>query len=259
VSALNLTTDVEGVKPDLATLADDINREHDKATQAAEKAIGHARRCGEHLIKAKAEIGHGGFLAWLKTNCRVKPRQAQIYMKVARNFDTITKSAPGAHLTIKGALRLAEPQEDTHSDELRQLQAESQRLFAIKLDSLSGDERWQHLKDLISLSDRGLKLCNRLAMRRIRYTRKAGRVVIELDRRVGDEHAVNNLLTDTEIPVAFIQECRMIASLDSRLLKRLLCKAQRRGTREIRYSQVVYVAREQQKALNTIAESLALH
>lgn len=90
----------------LAVLAAEINQEHAAATAAAVSAIEHARNCGELLIKAKAEIGHGGFQLWLKSNCRVKERQARNYMLLARNWETISKSAPGAEMTVKGALKL---------------------------------------------------------------------------------------------------------------------------------------------------------
>ncbi len=92
---------------DLATLAIEINEFHERATEAARTAAELARECGELLNQAKAQIGHGGFLPWLETNCRVKPRQAQKFMKLAREWSAIeAKCAPSAYLTISGALRL---------------------------------------------------------------------------------------------------------------------------------------------------------
>ena len=98
------------------TLADQINQEHQLATEAARTAVAHARRCGELLLQAKAEIGHGGFLAWLSENCHVGERQARTYMRIAENWPAIeSKSAPGAVLTIKGAVRLLRgPDCETH-------------------------------------------------------------------------------------------------------------------------------------------------
>lgn len=40
------------------TLAVEINQEHQAAIAAASTAVEHARRCGELLLRAKAEIGH---------------------------------------------------------------------------------------------------------------------------------------------------------------------------------------------------------
>lgn len=90
----------------LGELASKINLAHDSACRAAATALEHARDCGMLLIQAKADIGHGGFLAWLKSNCRVKERQARNYMTVAANWATIIKSAPDAEMTVKGALQL---------------------------------------------------------------------------------------------------------------------------------------------------------
>ncbi len=39
---------------DLATLANEINDHHDRATEAAWTAVEHARECGELLNQAKA-------------------------------------------------------------------------------------------------------------------------------------------------------------------------------------------------------------
>jgi hypothetical protein len=91
----------------LVTLADDINREHQAAETAARSAIAHALQAGLLLIEAKRRLPHGEFLPWLKENCVVSERQAQNYMRAARNWQALeAKSAPGADLTLKGALRL---------------------------------------------------------------------------------------------------------------------------------------------------------
>ena len=91
---------------DLATLANEINDLHDRATEAARTTVEHARECGERLIQAKAQVVHGGFLPWLEANCRVKPRQAQKFMKLARDWPAIeAKCASNAHLTIDEVLR----------------------------------------------------------------------------------------------------------------------------------------------------------
>ncbi|MBC7857104.1 MAG: DUF3102 domain-containing protein [Pirellulaceae bacterium] len=90
----------------LAVLATEINTTHDAACRAAASALEHARDCGNLLIQAKADVGHGGWLLWLKSHCRVKERQARNYMLLARNWETISKSAPGAEMTVKGALQL---------------------------------------------------------------------------------------------------------------------------------------------------------
>lgn len=92
-------------------LAGRINHHHRAATAAAQTAIEHAIRCGELLAEAKQQLPHGAFLQWLREHCEVKERQAQNYMRVARNRELIGKNAPGADLTIKGALALLDQSE----------------------------------------------------------------------------------------------------------------------------------------------------
>ena len=107
MSNSDLTTQDATRPTDLATLANEINDLHDRATEAARTAVEHDRECGELLIQAKDQIGHGGFLPWLEADCRVKPRQAQKYMKLAREWPAIeAKCASNAHLPIDEVLRL---------------------------------------------------------------------------------------------------------------------------------------------------------
>ncbi len=102
-----ITTKLELGLSALQDLAGAINREHAAAAAAANTAIGHALNAGRLLLQVKAQLAHGEFLPWLRSNCTVKQRQARAYMRVARNWRRIeSKTAPGADLTVKGALRL---------------------------------------------------------------------------------------------------------------------------------------------------------
>lgn len=101
--------------PALATLAAEINAEHEAAESYARKAIEdvrasieHARAAGDKLLLAKAGVAHGQWLPWLVANCpKVSIRRAQEYMRVAREWPAIeAKYADSAHLTIDGALAL---------------------------------------------------------------------------------------------------------------------------------------------------------
>ena len=66
--------------PALATLAAQINAEHDAAESHARKAIEHARAAGEKLLLAKAGVAHGQWLPWLVANCpRLAERTAQAW------------------------------------------------------------------------------------------------------------------------------------------------------------------------------------
>ena len=124
MSNFDLTAQDAPRQRELATLGSEINDLHDRVVEAARTAVEHARECGELLNQAKAQIAHGGFQEWLQANCRVKPRQAQNYMRLAREWPAIeAKCAPSAHLTIAGALQLIlEPkpadnvEREVHSD-----------------------------------------------------------------------------------------------------------------------------------------------
>jgi hypothetical protein len=97
----------------LVSLAERINAEHAAAVGCANKAIEHARQCGELLIETKAQVGHGEWLPWLADHCEVSQRQAWAYMQVAEGWDELTaKLEPGSNLSIKGALRLLSPPEE---------------------------------------------------------------------------------------------------------------------------------------------------
>lgn len=101
--------------PALATLAAEINAEHEAAESHARKAvedvqasIERARNAGDKLLLAKAHVAHGQWLPWLTANCpKVSIRRAQEYMRVAREWPALqAKYAESAHLTIDGALAL---------------------------------------------------------------------------------------------------------------------------------------------------------
>jgi hypothetical protein len=114
------------VKPagDLASLAAQINQEHELAAAAWRDALTHARNAGAALIEAKAQLQHGQWGAWLAEHFRGSERSAQVYMKVARHWNEIeAKTAESAVLSIGGALAmLAEPKAAPLStDELRRI------------------------------------------------------------------------------------------------------------------------------------------
>ncbi|MBI4693428.1 MAG: DUF3102 domain-containing protein [Gammaproteobacteria bacterium] len=70
----------------LVAIAHDINREHRAAHACASKAVEHARRAGELLLEAKANIVHGEWLPWLAAHVEFSERTAQAYMRVAREL-----------------------------------------------------------------------------------------------------------------------------------------------------------------------------
>jgi hypothetical protein len=89
----------------LPILASSIN-EHLKAAETATRhGLEHAIAAGLLLLEAKELVGHGEWLAWLQANCRLGQRQAQTYMRLARNRHRLeaVENAATAHLTIGAA------------------------------------------------------------------------------------------------------------------------------------------------------------
>src|SRR5262249_13725314 len=70
--------------PELDDLAARINDEHQAAVGAPRQGVLHAIAAGELLLKAKAQLKHGGWLDWLKASCEIPERTVQAYMRLAR-------------------------------------------------------------------------------------------------------------------------------------------------------------------------------
>ena len=97
-------------RADWAVLAQAIDQEHQAYIGAARSAIEHAIRCGELLLEAKAQVGHGGWLPWIEANLSFGDRQARKYMRLAEHADQI--GIENADLTIDGAMALLADQRD---------------------------------------------------------------------------------------------------------------------------------------------------
>lgn len=94
------------------TLASLANAEHEACEHALADSLHHARMAGIHLLQAKERLGHGEWIRWLIINFRGKPRTAQAYMRVAREWDAVqaANTQSSAYLGYTAALAaLAEP------------------------------------------------------------------------------------------------------------------------------------------------------
>ena len=87
--ALMITTEHTGVA--LSDLATKANALHAACEAAAQSMIRHARDCGDVLLQAKEEIGHGGFEDWIRDNGRFSPRMARNYMRIANGWESLLK------------------------------------------------------------------------------------------------------------------------------------------------------------------------
>lgn len=102
----DMTTPTTGSNS-LADLAVRIDASHCEVVAAAESTLTHAMAAGDMLLEAKAKVGHGGWLSWLKENTSVPPRTASHYMRLAKRRDEIGKDV--ADLTVTDALTLLAP------------------------------------------------------------------------------------------------------------------------------------------------------
>jgi hypothetical protein len=97
-------------KLSLSELANAINHEHQLCQEAYKSSLLHARRTGDFLLQAKAEVkisSSGRWLPWLKENCPgISERTARAYMQIARKWEQIEKTATVADFGFKDALKL---------------------------------------------------------------------------------------------------------------------------------------------------------
>ena len=85
----------------LPVLVQEIRQAHDDARQAARFSAERALKAGHLLIEAKATLGHGEWLPWLRANLGMSERTAQGYMRLARSG---LKSATVADLGLRATL-----------------------------------------------------------------------------------------------------------------------------------------------------------
>jgi hypothetical protein len=70
---------------ELTTLEAEIKQNHDQFLVSFRTSIGHARRIGQLLLKAKEKLSHGEFTDWVKSRVPFSVESARAYMRVARN------------------------------------------------------------------------------------------------------------------------------------------------------------------------------
>lgn len=123
----------------LTTIAEQIKAEHRQAQEAMRQSLTHAVNCGELLIEAKSLISHGDWLAWVSDNCEFSDRTARAYMRIARNWPELSKTATVANLTYRDALALLAENKDNDPGELSEV-----------------DKRWSELEEMWSACRREL-------------------------------------------------------------------------------------------------------
>ena len=98
-------------------LATEINSEHEAVSGATWCALEHARRCGELLVKAKAQFSrHGKWQGWLAEHCTLSDRTARSYMRIAKHWSKIeAKRQHDADLSLREALKYLSVPRQAHN------------------------------------------------------------------------------------------------------------------------------------------------
>jgi hypothetical protein len=109
----------------------------------------HARLSGLALIEIKKRLGHGAFGTWLDTDFAGSRETARVYMRIARNWDTIT--ANGWELKTLDELRRllardrAQNEQSKHAEPPLQIKHDDEkREILLSLDLAVADDfdRW---------------------------------------------------------------------------------------------------------------------
>jgi hypothetical protein len=107
------TTDIE-MSNSLADLAARITAEHTAVSAALSDSVRHAVAAGEMLIEAKTQVPHGQWLPWLRDNCTMSERTAQLYMRCAKSREDIEQHmGGGGDLTLNEAAAMLVLSSDT--------------------------------------------------------------------------------------------------------------------------------------------------
>jgi hypothetical protein len=69
-----------------AVSSGEINTAHFGAFGRSPEALANVIECGRLLVLAKAELGHGEFMPWLRKHCEFSARSARRYMSVFRRY-----------------------------------------------------------------------------------------------------------------------------------------------------------------------------
>ena len=97
----------------LPDLAQAIEAEHLAATRDAIAALEHAIACGNLLLEAKAQVGHGGWIPWVEANLTFGDRQARKYMRAANHASAIRNS--NADFTLDNAMAMLAERSTSHT------------------------------------------------------------------------------------------------------------------------------------------------
>ncbi len=160
----------------LSAIATEINSVHRDALSFAGSALEAAYRVGNLLREAKSQIERGEWQRWLLENCDVSIRQAQRYMRVAKEWGTIHQNDAASFLSIDQAIELTRPPAGPRSfvcEMNRIIQGCRERICELRrlLDSTTT------LKAVVAIQNEAAEWQNIASEIRLRFERAAGRLL----------------------------------------------------------------------------------
>lgn len=82
----------------VSPILEDILIAHASCLEAGKKALLHAKKAGELLVKAKKNLLHGEWGTWVEQNLPFSIRTAQLYMKISKEWNKITSNTQSVAL-----------------------------------------------------------------------------------------------------------------------------------------------------------------
>ena len=104
------------VNRELDQWAREINDEYALAKRADNDWREHARRIGDRLNKVKRQLGYGKFMPWVEEHCSFSHSLANLYMKVARDWDKVISERVPSLRQAKRMLATRDPESARRAD-----------------------------------------------------------------------------------------------------------------------------------------------
>ena len=100
------------LEPALTRLAQQINEAHLDAERHIHSSLERARRAGTLLNEVKHLLPHGEFMPWVERSCAFSQPTANLYMKLAREWDRLGNSQRVRNLSLREAAHVLYESDD---------------------------------------------------------------------------------------------------------------------------------------------------
>jgi hypothetical protein len=166
----------------LPTLASETRKAHASAGDYQRRSLEQAMRAGEMLLEAKALVGHGKWLPWLREHCEMSERTAQLYMRFARKRDVVEAEKRNvADLGIRGAIEALTLPAISEMDRVRAMRGEVAEIEDEMERLAHAVETSRDVDELMRCRARAKELYGRLTRIERRAVREAERLRKELE------------------------------------------------------------------------------